>query len=350
MRSEPKSMNRRLFAALICAIALPSHAAPARGGYHVVDVFPVPGEGGFDYLTTDEVGRRLYLSHGDRVEVLDLDSGKVVGRVADTRGVHGIAVAPDLGRGFTSNGETSNVTIFDLKTLKPLGAVATGKGPDAIIYEPATRRVFTFNGGDHSATAIDAASGRVLATIDLKGAPEFAAADGKGDLFVNLGPRSVGRLDAKALRLEETRTLGPACLGPTSMAMDQAHRRIFIACATNVMEIVNADTLQTISEERILPNTDGTVFDPASGDVFNASIFGRLVIHHQDDPDKYSRIGIIQTMFRAKTLAFDSKTGRIFTMSQGYIHPAPTAQDPSPGEKPIPGSFVVQVIGKAGPR
>src|SRR5579884_671254 len=192
----------RLAAALLCAIALPSFAAPLRGGYRVVSVFPVPGEGHFDYLTADETGRRLYLSHESQVEVLDLDSGKVVGRIPGTQGVHGIAVAPDVGRGFTSNSGTSSVTIFDLKTLKVLGAAASGKDPDAIIYEPTTHRVFCFNGEDRTVTVIQAAGGRVVATIDLQDKPEFAAADGRGGVFVNLGQKSIGRLDARALKLD----------------------------------------------------------------------------------------------------------------------------------------------------
>src|SRR5579862_8954537 len=168
-----------------------SWLAYAAGGYHLLKTIPVPGDGSFDYLTVDNAARRVYVSHGAQVEVLDADSGAIVGKIPDTKGVHGIAIAPALGRGFTSNGQADSVTIFDPKTLAVLGSVETGKKPDAIIYDDATRRVFAFNGDGKSTTAIDAASGKVAGTIDLGGGPEFAAADGAGHVFVNLEDESV---------------------------------------------------------------------------------------------------------------------------------------------------------------
>src|SRR5882762_1038302 len=173
-------------------------AASNPGGYHVVKKIPVGGEGGWDYLTADSDARRLYVSHGGQVEVVDLENGSVVGKIPDTPGVHGIAIAPDLGRGFVSSGRTSSVTIFDLKTLKTIGHAETGKNPDAIIYDPESKRVFAFNGGSASTTVIDASTGNVASTIALGGRPEFAAADGKGHVFVNLEDKSaVARLDSK---------------------------------------------------------------------------------------------------------------------------------------------------------
>ena len=179
-------------------------AAQSAPGYHVTNRIPIPGQGSWDYLTVDESARRLYVSHGTQVEVLDIDSGAIVGKILDTPGVHGIAIAPDLGRGFVSDGKAAKVTIFDLKTLKTLGHVSTGAGPDAIIYDPASARVFAFNGDGNSTTAIQAADGKVAGTIDLWGGPEFAVADGAGHVFDNLEDQSlVVRIDSRNLKVEQ---------------------------------------------------------------------------------------------------------------------------------------------------
>src|SRR4029077_12299438 len=175
---------------LLCSV-LPAFAAPPSEGYSVVKKIPIPGQGSWDYLSVDEAARRLYVSHGTQVEVIDVDSLAVVGNIPNTMGVHGIAIAPELGRGFVSDGKTSTVTIFDLKTLKSIADVPTGQKPDAIIYDPATSRVFAFNGGSNSATAIDAASGKVAGAVDLGGGPEFAAADGTGFVYDNLEDESL---------------------------------------------------------------------------------------------------------------------------------------------------------------
>ena len=185
---ESFEMNRyaRIVSVSAVLIALCLSAAAAGSGYRVIKKIPVTGDGGWDYLTVDPDARRLYVSHGTGVEVIDLDGEKVVGQIADTAGVHGIAVVAEAGRGYTSNGKLNNSTMFDTKTLKTLGQVPTGNKPDASIYDPASKRVFTFNGDGNSATAINAADGRVVGTVDLGGGPEFAAADGAGTVFVNL--------------------------------------------------------------------------------------------------------------------------------------------------------------------
>src|SRR5215471_6058939 len=176
----------------LCACFFISNAvASPDGGYAVIKKISIPGQGSWDYLAVDEAARRLYVSHGTQVEVLDVDSGAIVGKIENTQGVHGIAIAPELGRGFVSNGQSSTVTIFDTKTLKTIADVPTGKKPDAIIFDPATSRVFAFNGGSNSATAIDAKDGKVSGTIDLGGGPEFAVADGKGYVYNNLEDESL---------------------------------------------------------------------------------------------------------------------------------------------------------------
>src|SRR5215471_2138296 len=231
LNSPPKGVQMRSSA--LCAVAVSLFCCSllaADGGYTVIKKIPIPGTGSWDYLTVAPAARRLYVSHGTQVEVVDIDSLSPVGTIPKTPGVHGIALAPELGRGFISNGQSSTVTIFDLKTLQAIAEVSTGQKPDAIIYDPATSRVFAFNGGSNSATAIDAASGKVAGTVELGGGPEFAAADGKGYIFNNLEDESlVLEINSRDLKVEQRWPTAP-CASPSSMAMDRANRRIFIGC------------------------------------------------------------------------------------------------------------------------
>ena len=301
---------RRYFI-LIAAFFLTA-AAVAEGGYSVTKKIPIPGQGSFDYLTVDEGARRLYVSHGTQVEVLDIDSLAVVGNIPKTPGVHGVAIAPESGRGFVSNGQASTVTIFDLKTLKPIAEVPTGQKPDAIIYDPATARVFAFNGGGNSVSAIEAASGKVAGTIDLGGGPEFAAADGTGYVFDNLEDQSqVVKINSRDLKIEQRWSTAP-CASPSSMAMDRANRRLFLGCRSKVMAVMNADTGQVITTLPIGEHVDATAFDPATKLIFNSNGEGTITVIHQDNPDQYSLVETVKTAPRAKTMALDPKTHRLF--------------------------------------
>jgi DNA-binding beta-propeller fold protein YncE len=282
------------------------------GGYSVLKRIPVAGQGGFDYLTVDEAARRLYVSHETQVEVLDIDSLTWVGSVAKTPGVHGIAIAPELGRGFVSNGQASTVTIFDLKTLKPIADVPTGKKPDAIIYDPATSRVFAFNGASNSATAIDAATGKVAGTVDLKGGPEYAAADGKGFVYNNLEDENMLlKINSRELKVEQRWPTAP-CASPSSMAMDRANRRLFLGCRSKVMAVVDADSGKVITTLPIGDHVDATAFDPTTKLIFNSNGEGTITVIHQDSADKYSFVETVKTAPRAKTMALDPKTHRLF--------------------------------------
>src|SRR6202051_1848567 len=210
--------------------------------YKITKKIPIPGQGTWDYLSVDVEARRLYVSHGTQVEVLDLDSRAIVGSIPKTPGVHGIAIAPELGRGFVSNGQASPVTIFALKTLKAIADVPTGRKPDAIIYDPATSRVFAFNGGSNSATAIQAGEGRVAGPVDLGGGPEYAGADGSGYVYDNLEDESlVLKIDARWLKVEQRWTTVP-CASPARISMERSTRRLFIGCRSKVMAVMNADT------------------------------------------------------------------------------------------------------------
>jgi YVTN family beta-propeller protein len=244
--------------------------------------------------------------------VLDADSGAIVGKIENTPGVHGIAVAPELGRGFVSNGQSSTVTIFDLKTLKTIEEVPVGKKPDAIIYDPATSRVFAFNGDSNSATAIDAATGKVAGTVDLGGGPEFAVADGSGYVYDNVEDASlVLKINARSLKVEQRWPTVP-CASPSSIAMDRPNRRLFIGCRSKVMAVMNADTGQVITTLPIGDHVDATAFDPESRLIFNSNGEGTITVIHQDSPDKYSVVENVKTLPKAKTMALDPKTHRLF--------------------------------------
>ena len=314
MRNGILILLRTLLAALALALCfvVPAVAAPPADGYSVVKKIPIPGQGSWDYLSVDEGARRLYVSHGTQVEVIDVDSGNIVGSIPKTLGVHGIAIAAELGRGFVSNGKASTVTIFDLKTLKPIADVPTGQKPDAIIFDPATSRVFAFNGGSNSATAIDAATGKVAGTVDLGGGPEFAAADGKGAVYDNLEDESlVLKIDSRKLTVEQRWPTAP-CASPSSMAIDRANHRLFVGCRSKVMAVMNADTGKVITTLPIGDHVDATAFDPETKLVFNSNGEGTITVIRQDGPDKYSVVETVKTLPKAKTMALDPKTHRLF--------------------------------------
>jgi YVTN family beta-propeller protein len=297
---------------LITLLVLSVSAFAADGGYAVIKKIPIPGQGSFDYLTLDEGARRLYVSHGTQVEVLDIDALTIVGAIPNTPGVHGVAIAAELGRGFVSEGQAAKVLIFDLKTLKPIGEVPTGQKPDGIIYDPATSRVFAFNGGSDSVTVIDAASGKVAGTIALGGGPEFAAADAKGYVYDNLEDESqLLKINSKDLKVEQRWPTAP-CASPSSMAIDRANRRLFLGCRSKVMAVVDADSGKVIATIPIGDHVDATAIDTETRLIFNSNGEGTISVIHQDSPDKYSPVETVKTAPRAKTMALDPKTHRLF--------------------------------------
>ena len=303
-------MKKLVFPILLVAFAVSS--IRAADSYQITKKIPIPGQGSWDYLTVDEGARRLYVSHGTQVEVLDVDSGAIVGKIENTQGVHGLAIAPDVGRGFVTDGQSSTVTIFDLKTLKTIAEVPTGKKPDAIIYDPSTSRVFAFNGGSNSATVIEAADGKVAGTIDLGGGPEFAAADAKGYVYNNLEDESlVLKINSRTLKVEQRWTTAP-CASPSSMAMDRANRRLFLGCRSKVMAVMDADTGKVITTLPIGDHVDATAFDVDTKLIFNSNGEGTVTVIRHESPDKYSVVETVKTLPRAKTSALDSKTHQLF--------------------------------------
>jgi DNA-binding beta-propeller fold protein YncE len=335
--------------ASVLSVSLAALAWAAAGpGYHVAKTYKLGGEGGWDYLSADANARRLYISRGTHVIVLDVDSGKTVGDIPDTQGVHGIALAPDLGRGFTSNGREGTVTIFDLQTLKPIGEkVKVGENPDAILYDPATKRVFTFNGRSQDASAIDGASGKVLGTIKLDGKPEFAASDAQGTVFVNIEDKSeLTAIDPNTLAVKAKWPLAP-CTEPSGLAIDRKHRRLFAGCDNKMMAVVDADSGKVLATPAIGEGVDATAYDDQTGLAFASCGQGVLTVVKQESPDKYSVAENAQTERGARTMALDSKTHDVYTVTAKFgSRPAATADNPHPRPPMLPDSFVVLVVSK----
>ena len=321
--------------------------AAAGPGYHVITTYNVAGEGWWDYLTADSEARRVYISRGTHVAVIDADSGKTVGDIADTPGVHGIALAPEFGRGFTSNGREGAVSIFDIKTLAPTSKVKVGDNPDAILYDPATKRVFTFNGRSQDSTVIDAASGNVLGTIKLDGKPEFAAADGRGTIYVNIEDKSeLTAIDPNKQEVKVKWPLAP-CEEPTGLSMDRKNRRLFVGCESKMMAVVDADSGKVLATLPIGEGVDATAFDPETGLAFASCGEGVLTVVKEESPDKFSVAENVPTKRGARTLALDAKTHNIFVVTADFgPPPAPTADNPHPRPAMLPDSFVVLVVSK----
>jgi len=328
---------------LAAAVAL----AAAGPGYKVINTFKVGGDGGWDYLTADSAARRLYISRATHVIVLDLDSGKTVGDIADTPGVHGIALVPELGRGFVSNGREGTVSIFDIKTLATGSKVKVGDNPDAILYDPATKRVFTFNGRSQDSTAIDATNGTVLGTIKLDGKPEFAATDGKGEIFVNIEDKSeLTVIDPAKLAVKQSWPLAP-CEEPSGLAIDAKHRRLFVGCDNKMMAVVNADTGKVLATPAIGDGVDATAFDGETGLAFASCGEGVLTVVREESPEKFSVAENVPTQQGARTMALDTKTHNVYVVTAKFgPPPAPTADNPHPRRTILPDSFVVLVVGK----
>jgi YVTN family beta-propeller protein len=336
------------FGCAIVVLVLASTLAAAGPGYHVVKTYKVGGEGGWDYLIADSVARRVYISRGTHVMVLDADSGKSAGDIADTPGVHGIALAPELGRGFTSNGREGTVSVFDSKTLATSTKIKVGDNPDAILYDPATKRVFTFNGRSQDATAIDASSLKVLGTIKLDGKPEFAASDGQGLVFVNIEDKSeLTVIDPAKLEVKSKWPLAP-CTEPSGLSMDRKSRRLFVGCSNKMMAVVDADSGKVLATPAIGEGVDATAFDSETGLAFaSCGHDAVLTVVKEESPDKFSVAENVPTQDGARTLALDSKTHNVFVVTAQFGPPPPATPDnPHPRRSMVPDSFVVLVLGK----
>ena len=311
--------------------------------YKVAHRILLGGEGGWDALTMDAPTHRLFVTHGTRVQVVDVKTDSVVGEIPDTPGVHGVALAPEFGRGFTSNGRDSSVTMFDLKTLAVLGRIKLdARNPDAIEYDPVSKRVFVFNGGSDNASVIDASAGSLLGSVPLNGKPEFAAADGMGGMFVNLEDSSaVVAFDTRTLRVLHRWPLAPG-EEPSGLAMDRQHRRLFAGCSNKKLIVLDADNGRVVSVLPIGDRVDGVAFDAPLHLVFSSNGDGTLTVIHEDGPDKYTVVENAPTQTGGRTLALDETTGAVYVPTAEFGPPsAPTAEHPHPRGTVLPGTFVI---------
>ncbi len=338
---------RVIAVAVLASIALCARpAGAADANYHLLKKVVLGGEGGWDYLICDSAARRLYISRGSHVMVVDADTYAIVGDIPGTDGVHGIALAPEFGRGFASDGRSNSVTIFDLKTFNVLGTVPTGEGPDAIVYDSASKRVFTLNGRAGSATAIDAETGKPAGDITLGGRPEYAAADGQGHLYNNLEDKSeIIQIDTKQLTVTARWPLAP-CESPSGLAMDAEHRRLFAGCHNQVMAVMDADSGKVLATPPIGQGVDANRFDPGTQLAFSSNGDGTLTIVHEDSPEKFTPVATVTTQRGARTMALDVKTHRVFLVTAEFgPPPAPTPDHPRQRPSMVPGSFTLLVFG-----
>ena len=331
---------------LSCVVVHNTISYAADTGYHVIKRLQLGGEGGWDYLTVDSASRRLYISRSTHVMVVDIDTDTLIGDIPDTPGVHGIAVAPELNRGFTSNGRINTSTIFDLNTLKILGQVKTGINPDAILYDPATKRVFTFNGGSRDTTVFEAISGEVAGRIELGGKPEFAATDSKGKVYVNVeDTNEVVEIDSRKLAVVKRFSLKP-CEEPTGMGLDAEHHRVFAGCHNKIMTILDAEVGTVIATLPIGEGVDGNGFDPGMKLAFSANGDGTLTIVSERSPGNFEVVATVTTQRGTRTMAIDPKTHYVY-LPTAKFSPFPSAVD---GAKPRPvmikDSFEILVVGE----
>ena len=311
--------------------------------YRISNRYSLPGDYGWDYLVADDSSGRLYVSHGQMVQVLDLASGKLVGTIPDTRGVHGIALAHDLNKGFISCGRDSSVTVFDPGTLKVLDKIrVTGSNPDAILYDKFSKKVFTCNGGSANATVIDAAGDRVLATIMLPGKPEFSVSDGHGKIFINIEDRNlIVAINTQTLTVEQQWPIKPG-ESPSGLAFDRQNHRLFSVCDNGLMVVVDSQTGEVITTVKIGKNVDGAAFDPVLKRIYSSNGEGTMTVVQEESKDHFSVLTTVPTQRGARTISLSEKTHRLFLPTAEY-GPAPEATPENKRPRPSikPGTFVV---------
>ncbi len=322
-------------------------AAGQPATYVVADKWALPGDGGWDYPSVDPAGHLLYLSRATHVAIVDIASGKVVGDIADTPGVHGIALAADLGRGYISAGMANRIKVFDLRTRAVIDEIAVGVKPDAILYDPYSHRVVAFNGGSDSASVIDTATNTVVETVALGGTPEFARSDAAGHLHVNLVDKNeLAVIDMATLKVTARWAL-PGCETPTGLALDVAHRRSFSVCSNAAMTILDSQNGRAIATLPIGHGVDGAQFDPDSQNAFSSNGEGTLTVVHESDPEHFAVIQTLATAKGARTMALDPVAHRLYLPTASFGPIAQAAGGAHPRPPILPGSFVVLVVAPA---
>jgi YVTN family beta-propeller protein len=316
-------------------------------GYHLIKKIEIGGDGGWDYLFADSLSRLLYVSRATHVIIINMDTYEITGDIPNTKGVHGIALAREFGKGFISNGRDSSVTIFDLNTFKEIDKVKVEKNPDAIIYDPSVKRVFAFNRGSSSVSVIDAANGKLAGRIDLGGSPEFATADYNGMVYVNLDKRSeVAAIDSRELTIKARWSLSPG-ESPSGMAIDRQNRILFSGCENKKMIIMDADSGKIVAYFPIGDGVDACTFDPETKLAFSSNGEGNLTVIQEYSKDSFNVADNVITQKGARTMALDLKTHNIFLATAMFEPPPePTPENPHPRPTIIPGSFVILVFGR----
>jgi DNA-binding beta-propeller fold protein YncE len=346
-----ETMNRKIYTTLLSAVfvaALCTGAFAADPQFHVKQKFTLGGDGGWDYLTFDAAGKRLFISRGTHVMVVDPYKGTVVGDIPNTPGVHGIALAQDLGKGYTSNGRENTVTVFDLKTLKETGRIKLegADNPDAILYDAASKRVFTFNGRSKNATAIDAVKDAVVGNIPLTGKPEFAAADGKGTVFVNIeDTHEMTSIDAKKAAVIKTWPI-TGCEDPSGLDIDRKHQRLFAGCHNKVMAVINTEDGKVVATPAIGDGVDANAFDAGSDLAFSSNGDGTLTVVHEDSADKFTVVQNVTTQRGARTMALDTNTHDVYLVTAEIDEQPPAEGQTRPRRTMKPGTFTLLVVGK----
>jgi DNA-binding beta-propeller fold protein YncE len=345
-------MTRMNAGRLLAAAVLVSgyaYAAEKAPEYRFLGEIPVAGDTGWDYLSIDAAAHRLYVTRGTHIAVIDLDAQKVVGDIGDTPGVHGFALAQELGRGFSTNGGESKVSIVDLKSLGTVSKVATQENPDAIVYEPGHKEIYAFNGRGHSATVIGASSGEVVATIPLPGKPEFAAVDpAAGRVYVNIEDKNaILAIDTAAHKVVSTWPIAPG-ESASGMAFDAANHRLFVGCDNKLMLMVDSTSGKVVASVPIGDGVDANAFDPQLHLAFSSNGEGNLTIAHEDSPQKLTVVQTVQTQKSARTMALDPNTHRVYLAAATFL-PAPKPAPGEPRHRPptVPGSFKILVYGPA---
>lgn len=328
---------------VVLVLAARPHAAD--GPYRLLKEIPIGGEGGWDYLSVDSAARRVYVSHGTRLVVLDLATDTVAGEIADTPGVHGIAIAPDLGRGFTTNGREHMSSIVDLSTLRTIGKVETGQNPDTMNYDPGRHEAYTFNGAGRSATVIDARRGSVVATIPLGGKPEFSAVDpAAGRIYVNIeNTNEIAVIDTAMHTVVSRWPIAPGESG-AGLAIDTAHHRLFVGAHNSLMLMMDSTTGKVVAQVPIGAGVDANWFDPGTGYAFASCGDGTLTIAHEDSPEKLTVVQTLTTERGARTMALDAATHKLYVAAAKY-EPLEPGAPPNARPKLIPGSMRILIYG-----
>ncbi len=343
-------MNRlRILLAFLALVNISGTSLAAEattGGYRILRKVGLPGDGGWDFLTVDTTARRLYVTHDNKVQILDADSLKVIGTLGDVQRPHGVALVPELNRGFITSGEPGSVVVFDLKSLKRSFEIPAQKDADVILYDPFSKKIFTFNGDSQNSTVIDPATGTVLRTIDLGGSPEVAVSDSLGNLFDNLSDKNmVLRIDPVSGKINHRWPTAPG-VSPTGMALDVKNHRLFIGCRNQLLVIMDSENGKVLKTVPIGDHVDSTQFDPQSGTIFNSCGDGTLSVVHEDSPNEYRVVENAVTEPGARTMAFDPKTNHLFLDAARSLPVTPATADPKSHRKNVPGTFRVLEMGQ----